>query len=425
MTFGQFILGHLGELVLLAVLIATSAFLSGSETALFSLSRSQLLRFREEGHPAGRAIARMMRDPRQLLMVVLLGGELANTAFYGVWTLLVLSLQAQMHLEFWASGLLLLLQLFMVLLVAEMLPKSLAVAVPVLVSRLVALPMAALTRVLGPLARVFTIAVTEPLTRLLLPLRKHSDLLTADELAALLEHSGRRGQITPNESAWLREIIELSRIKVAHIMVPRVDMVAYDIDEPASGLAALFRKTRLTKIPVYREDPDNTLGVIFAKELLLEPDRPLTELVRPVPFAPEMGTVDKLLLRFRQTAAETAIVVDEYGGTAGLVTLEDAVEEIVGDLMAPDEVPAEPVKQTGPGEYLISGGLSVNEWSDVFGVDLEAERISTLGGLVMSLLGRVPKVGDVVRTGNLEFTVEAVARHRIGLLRLRLLEEVG
>jgi CBS domain containing-hemolysin-like protein len=120
-----------------------------------------------------------------------------------------------------------------------------------------------------------------------------------------------------------------------------------------------------------------------------------------------------------------AIVVDEYGGTAGLVTLEDAVEEIVGELLAPDEAPPEPVKPIGPGEYLLSGDLSVNEWSDVFGVDLQAERISTIGGLAMSLLGRVPKVGDLVRTGNLEFTVESVARHRVQRLRVRLLEEVG
>jgi CBS domain containing-hemolysin-like protein len=411
--------------VLLVALIATSAFLSCSETALFSLSRAQLLRLREDGHAAGRAIAQMMRDPRQLLMVVLLGGELANTAFFGIWTLAVLSLRAQVNLGFWASAGLLVLQLFLVLLVGEVLPKSLAISVPMAVARLVALPLATLARVLGPLARVFTAVVIEPLTRLLLPPQKRSTLLTADELAALLEHSANRGQITPNESAWLREIIELSRVKVAHIMVPRVDMVAYDVDEPAAGLVELFRKTRRVKIPVYRGDLDNTLGVIHAKELLLEPETPLAELARPVPFAPEMGTVDKLLLSFRQNSAEMAIVVDEYGGTAGLVTLEDAVEEIVGELLAPDEAPPEPVKPIGPGEYLLSGDLSVNEWSDVFGVDLQAERISTIGGLAMSLLGRVPKVGDLVRTGNLEFTVESVARHRVQRLRVRLLEEVG
>lgn len=191
----------------------------------------------------------------------------------------------------------------------------------------------------------------------------------------------------------------------------------------ATGLIELFRRTQQVKIPIYRGDLDNTLGIIHAKELLLGATRPLAELVRPVPFVPEMGTVDKLLLRFHQTSTETAIVVDEYGGTAGLVMLEDALEEIVGDLMASPEEEAEPVQQIGPREYLLSGDLSIHEWSDVFGVDLEAERISTIGGLVLSLLGHVPKVGDAVKTGNLEFTVESVARHRIQMLRLRLVGE--
>jgi CBS domain containing-hemolysin-like protein len=207
-------------------------------------------------------------------------------------------------------------------------------------------------------------------------------------------------------------------------MVPRVDVVAYDVNDPPAGLLETFRRTRLRKIPVYDGTIDNVLGVVHAKRLLLNPDAPLRELVVDVPFVPEAANIERVLLQFRVTQTQMAVVVDEYGGTAGLVTLEDVLEEIVGDIPDPDEVDRGPaVQKLSDTEYLLDGDLAVHEWSDVFGTDLAERRLSTVGGFVTSLLGRVPRVDDTVTYSNLRFTVESVRRRRVGKLRLELLQE--
>jgi putative hemolysin len=422
MNLGEFLMIHGWRLAALVVLVACSAFFSASETALFSLSRADLVRFRQAGHPLGHVVAALMRDPRRLLMATLLGNQLVSVAFFSVAASLNLELAEESHAPGWVQVLLLLLPLAVLIMVGEVCPKSLAVSAPRTFARLSALPLSVLVRVLSPVQKGLDVVFITPMTRLLAPERTVAPDLTPDEMAGLLDLSGERGLISASESAWIQEVIGLSRLKVGDIMVPRVDMAAYDVDGPPAGLVELFRKTGRAKLPVYKGDLDDTPGVVHAKDLLLSPQTPLRRLIKPVPYVPETGTVDKLLQLFRHTRTQMAIVVDEYGGTAGLVSLVDAVEAIVGDISDPGEAAVDPVRQVGPGEYLVSGALPIHEWPDVFGVDLPVERVSTVGGLVMSLLDRLPKVGDVATYRGLQFTVESVSRRRIELVRLRLRE---
>ncbi|MFW6153922.1 MAG: hemolysin family protein [Planctomycetota bacterium] len=422
MTVGDYLLMNLPALAGLGVLLVGSGFFSGSETALFSLSRVQMLRFSESHHRGGHAVHWLLQRPHRLLMVILLGNQLVNVAFFAVATALIVNAQDVTALRPY-RGVLAAVPLVGVILLGEVAPKNLALSAPAAFSRTVALPLALLVRVLGPVTVAFGVWVIDPLTRLFTPSEAAPPALRPGELTELLEMSARRGGITPDESAWLQEVICLSRRRIRQIMTPRVDIVAYDVGQPASGLIELFRRTGLVKIPVYRGDLDHTLGLVYAKELLLSPSTPLADLARPVLYVPEAGTVDKLLVQFRHAGVQMAIVVDEYGGTAGLVTLEDALEEIVGDLADEGEQVAEPVRQVGPNDYLVRGDLAIHGWPNVFGVDLPAERISTIAGLVMSLLGRVPAVGDEVRTRNLHLTVEAMRGMRVRLVRLRIESE--
>ncbi len=423
MTVTEFLLAHLWQLIGLAGLVACSGFFSGAETALFSLSRAQLLRFDKGDRRVGHTIAALMRRPRRLLMVLLLGNQLVNVAFFAIAATLELAVAASFELAWWIEAALLASPLLGLILLGEVGPKSLAVASPVRFSKIIAVPLAALVRLLGPVQAGLSVWLIEPLTRLFSPSRPAPESLAPEELAALLEISSNRGLISSDQSTWLREVIELSRVRVSDIMVPRVDMVAHDIDNPPTKLAELFRTSGLVKIPVYRGDLDSTEGLIYAKDVLLKPEAKPESLLRPVHYVPEAGTVEKLLQQFRQTRTQIAIAVDEYGGTAGLVTLEDALEEIVGEIAGPDEDIPDPVQQIGEREYLIDGDLPVHEWPDQFGMALPAERISTIGGLVISLLGRVPSVGDEATYRNLAFTVETVRGRRIGQLRLRLREK--
>jgi CBS domain containing-hemolysin-like protein len=247
--------------------------------------------------------------------------------------------------------------------------------------------------------------------------------LSTDELRALLELSRRHGVINPTEDTFLRAAIALNSLRIRDVMVPRVELRAYDVNASPSGLRDLMRSTRLKRIPVYDGAIDNIVGLVYAKVLFLEPDKKLRDLLMPVRFVPEMISCEQLLEHFRKTRTQLAIVVDEYGGVAGLVTLEDVLEEIVGDIHDPEEKPGEPeILQLSPTEYEVSGMLGVRFWAETFGLPRLVDRVSTVGGLVAARLGRTARAGDAVRFGNLELRVAQVDRRRVKRVRLRLLQ---
>lgn len=226
------------------------------------------------------------------------------------------------------------------------------------------------------------------------------------------------------EDTFLRAVIDLGHTRVHDVMVPRVEVAAYDLRGGAEGLRELIRRTHHKKIPVYEGSLDRIVGVVYAKVLFLNPDKALSSLVQPVRFVPELITCEQLLVHFRQTRTQLAIVVDEYGGVAGLVTLEDVLEQIVGELHDPEDEPDEPdLLALAEGAYDISGQLSVQYWVEAFGLPPRVERVATVGGLVMAQLGRPARVGDVVRLGNVELCVTRVDRRRIQRLQLRLLNQ--
>ncbi|MBW8035272.1 MAG: CBS domain-containing protein [Planctomycetes bacterium] len=177
-------------------------------------------------------------------------------------------------------------------------------------------------------------------------------------------------------------------------------------------------ENQLTKIAVYRKDIDSIVGLVNLRDLLLAPQASLEKLVKPVEFVPEQKSVESLLEFFRESKTDTAIVVDEYGGISGQVSLEDIVEELIGPL---EETPhVEAVRQIGPMKYRLDGDLSIHDWGSIFGIDPAQSRLSTVGGLTTALLGKIPSPGDVATLKNLTFTVEKVRKRRIESLILSL-----
>jgi CBS domain containing-hemolysin-like protein len=417
-------LGILLNVALLPLLAVLSGWFSGSEAVLFSLTRTQLQHNAASSNPLRRLAAALMEQPKRTLTIILLGNSSANVLLFA--STYVLGHQLRPMLGGGAAILSAVVSVLLVCIVGEAIPKTLGVN---LADRLA--PYAApLVRffgyVLGPAGRVLNAVLVEPLSRLLLghtPVRgaEQHDLSTF-ELRTLLEMSRRRGVINPTEDAFLREVIDLGYLKVRDVMVPRVEVKAYDVNGPADGLRALMRATRRKKIPVFEGSVDNIVGLIYAKRLFLEPQLALRQLVMPVRFVPELINCEQLLHHFRQTRTQLAIVVDEYGGMAGLVTLEDVLEAIVGDLPSADEQPAEPeIAQLADNEFEVSGRLSVHYWSQLFGAPRLAEGVATIGGLVTARLGRPARVGDAVRLGNVELEALRVQRRRVDRVRVRLL----
>jgi len=410
---------------MLALLLA-SAFFSGAETALFNLSRDQLRRFRASGRPLHRATARLMEDPRRLLVTVLFGNMTVNTAFFVMGVALVheVGLRHPSEVAHWRFIIGIVVPV-LVIVFGEVTPKSIAATMPHRLAPLTGVPLLVLEYVVLPVRVLLGYTVVIPLMRLIMGGRRtERGFVTTDELQALVELSEKEGAVTPDESDMLVEVFALGERRIREAMTPRVEVAGCRLTTPMDQVLHLFRESRLTKILVYDGKMDNVVGVVYAKTAYLQPEGPLRQLVRPVYVVPEVKTVESLLKDFRSRRIQFAVVVDEYGGLAGVVTLEDCLELIVGEIADETDRPTDPsVQKLSESEYLLAGDLSVRSWEDLFGVDLPGGgvRYATVAGFVTSLIGRLPAGGESVRWRNLEFTIEDVRRRRIQRVRLRLL----
>jgi putative hemolysin len=406
-------IGHVAAMVFL---VAGSAFFSGSETAFFNLTRRQIKQINESKSRVHRLLSQLLKKPGPLLDCLLLGNMAVNVLFFTLASVLVLRAQTRWGVTA-ATGLALF-TFVAIVLAGDIFPKSLAYGNSWTVARLSALPAFLVVRVVGPAAFVARVLILEPFVRLVLGHHRHAKTVTMADLQSLLDLSRQRGLIGKDETRLFTEVVELGFLKVRHVMQPRVDIVACDLSEPPAAAVRIMQEHNFTKIPVYVKDIDRIVGLVRLRHILLRPGVPLDRLVQPVQFVPEQKTVESLLEFFRQSRTDLAAVVDEYGGIAGVVHLEDISEEIFGAPEAADGI--EPIQLMGPFQYRLSGGLAIHDWADVFGIDLTETRLATVGGLVTRLLGRVPRPGDVARLGNLQFTVETMRRHRIETVILTL-----
>ena len=400
--------------VLTVVLLGLSAVFSGSEAALFSLSRVQLERAAASANPARRRVARLLERPKDVLLTILISNTAVNIALFANTYVLFTDLAG--HLGAWIVPVAGAASVLVVVLIGEVLPKTAGVAMPDRLAPLCATIVGVVGVVAGPVGRLVDALLAEPFVRVVLgPERARAAAdLSADELKALLALSRQSGTLRPLEDMLLRPIVDLASTRVADVMVPRVAMRAYDGKGSADGLRQLMRETHHKKIPVYDGDLDNIIGLVYAKVLFFNPHKPLRELAVPVRFVPALASCEQLLQHFRSTKSQVAIAVDEFGGVAGLVTLEDVIEQIVGKLHDPEDQPTEPELQArDDGSYEISGQLNVRYWIEAFGLSERDERVATIGGLVMAQLGRPAVEGDVVRLGNVELRVTRVRARRI------------
>ncbi|HON90768.1 MAG TPA: hemolysin family protein [Sedimentisphaerales bacterium] len=400
---------NLGPVLVMLLLLCGSAFFSGAETALFNLTKRQIKQLGASSHRVQKLTAHLLQNPGHLLNCLLLGNITVNVLYYATSSVLVLQVG-----RIWgvgAAGGVAVASFAALVLFGEIVPKSITYADSRGLAIAVTVPVFLVTQVLGPVARVFRFILLEPIQRLLFGGTRVSDATTLAEFRSLVNLSRQRGLISANETKLIDEVVELGLLKVRHVMQPRVDMAVCDVVERPAVVRERMQKLRLTKMPVYVKNTDNIVGMIHLRQLLLRPDSSLDKLVQPIQFVPEQKTVESLLEFFRKSGTDMAVVVDEYGGIAGSVRLEDIAEELFGRMEQASG--AEPIKQLGPFQYRLAGDLAIHDWADVLGVDLEETRLSTIGGFVTTLLGKIPRKGDVAHMGNLKFTVDRVSRHRI------------
>lgn len=401
----------------LLLLLICSGTVSASETALFGLSRQALHEFHISKSPLLRRVYILMQQPRRVLLTVLITNTAVNVAIFAV-SFVALEHYGSTEPAIAAAGGVA--ALLAVIIFGEVVPKAVALSS----TRRFAPPAAALIAllqvVLAPVQWLLGNLLVNPTVRLLTPTRAKHGPVTTEELRLLVEHAAHEGVINSRENDMLQAVVALGEGSVREVMTPRVDVQSIRINDNRATIRQAVEASRRRRLPVRGRDLDDIKGVLAARDLYLNPDAPTKKLIRPVHFVPEQINLVQLIRCFHKEGTHIAVVVDEYGGTAGLVTMEDVVERIVGDL--PDENAARPAATTeriDEDTYRLPGDLSVRIWADRFAVGEIERHIDTVGGLILAKLGRLPHVGDSVRISNLTLTVEQMRKRRIEKVLLR------
>jgi CBS domain containing-hemolysin-like protein len=405
--------------LLLFILAIVAVYVGTIETAFSALMRLSLRLMAERGGRDDR-LGFYLEDPIRLF----LPARLLLGLIFSLATMFIAVLTGRLGLP--SIGMLLLFVAIFILVCEHVLPVFIVRRNPERMLEILLPPFDILARAVRPL--------TNSLTRLILePRREANGNGTAPETAigaaleAQTEGNGEQGLIEEEGRKLLQSIVDFGDTLVREVMTPRPDMVAISADATLADLRELFQEQEYSRIPVYGENLDNILGLVYVKDLIqlegatddlhLQPDLP--QLLRPATFVPETKRVADLLKEFQRKQTQIAIVVDEYGGTAGLATIEDLLEEIVGEIRDEYDVETEPVTEEPDGSFIFSGKVNFDEVCDRLDVAVEPEGFETVGGYVLTRVGRVPAVGETFELDGMQVEVLEAERRRIHRVRFR------
>ncbi|HSH39371.1 MAG TPA: hemolysin family protein [Chthoniobacterales bacterium] len=401
-----------GGLILLLVLggalIFCSALLSGLETALFALKAHQL-RSLEENHPSLKHFIQVFRDnPRRVLNVILLGDALVNVPLVVLSLFLLWETPLGTRVPLWAAATVI---FALLVLVCDLVPKVLAISAPYRLSTIGVFTLRVMMPLLDRVGRVLE-NTSEALVNRFTPKQLRVDPASGDELETLVEIGAEEGALAEAEGEMIQEIIKLGDKTAKDCMTPRVDTFALPDDLTNEEAIAQVKEKRHRRVPVYADTPDQVLGILDVKKFLLDPGEHYTENLVAPSFVPETMRALDLLRSFISHPQGLAVVVDEFGGTEGIITLADIVEEIMSDAapLGQADLYIEPLED---GRLLVSGNARLDDLTEHLGFELEAEGIDTIGGLVFNRLGYLPASGVQVEMPRLAITVRRTSRKRI------------
>lgn len=416
----EFIRANAYSLVAMAALLTLSASFSGAEAAIFSMRETDLHCIRRRGGLVSRAILALHRSLPQFLTTVLLANLVVNVLFFAMGTLLanrLAEMYGQTAALAWGVGLLMTILIF-----GEIMPKMVATAAKTGMARLVAVPlwgMYHLSRWIHP----YLDAVARVALRMA-NIKPPPPTVRAEEIKLLLQASSAEGTITAQERDFICQVIELPDIRMREIMVPRLDCVTVAFDADAKEALRLSRQCGHAKLPVRNPKTDDWLGWTDARELFVAGAAgPVALYLKRALAVSEFDRADQVLRLFQETEARLAIVFDERGSAAGIVTMSDLLAAIFGDFASPEDAAEPSVSEESPNSYLLSGDLTITEWRELFGVVRELPQVTTLGGLVIALLGRLPREGDRAQLGNITLEVVKMEHRRVKRVRLTLRDE--
>lgn len=393
----------------IVVLVTCSALFSGLETALFSLKGHQIQRLQDQHPSLGNFLATFRDNPRRVLNVLLLGDTVVNVPLVILCLVLIWEGPLVTHLPSWLAALAI---FALVVIVCDLIPKLLALSTAYRISALGVFTLKVMMPLLDRFGDLLENASTRVIDRLTPARLRVRPRISDEELETLVEMGEAEGTLHEAEGEMIQEIIKLGDKTAKDCMTPRVDTFTLPDDLPNEEAIRLLKERRHRRVPVYAETPDEIEGIIDVKQFLLDPSRHYTETLIPPSFVPETMSAIELLRRFLSHPQGLAIVVDEFGGTEGIITLGDIIEEILSDAapLGDADLYIEPLED---GRFLASGNARLDDLTEHVGFELVADGIDTIGGYIFNRLGYLPNVGARLEIPRLAITIRQVSRKRI------------
>ena len=411
----------LWKLVVLSLCLVLSAFFSSSETAFIALSRVRLMHLVNIGRPGAGRVSRLIERPEKLLATVLLSNNLVNTAAAALATAVAISLIDNDNLAILVAtiGITMLLLVF-----GETVPKTLAWSRAEAVAFTVSRPITVTGWVLSPATRV--LQGVSLLARRAFGITSARFQVTEDEIRTMISVGAQAGAVEATEAEMLEKVFHFGDRQVQEVMTPRTEIVWVEKDTTLGEFLSIYNQETHTRFPVYEEDMENVVGILSVKDMLqimarggIQPEGSVTGVLRPAHFVPETKLVGELFSELRQVGQQMAIVIDQFGGVAGLVTLKRLLEVIVGPVGEEGEPAREEFAAIGEDTYEVDAGMGIQEANDELGLDLPDGNYQTLAGFILDRLGYIPQEGQHLYYKNLHLEVTKMKRVKIERVQIR------
>ena len=405
------------QFILLAVLIGMSAFFSASETALMSLSKIRIRHLVDEKVKGAETVSKLVENPNKLLGSILVGNNIVNIGASALATALAIDILGNTGVAV-ATGIMTIL----VLIFGEITPKSLAAQHSEFISLKVAKPISLFIVIFNPLVSVF-LFVTNGIIKLLggKPGRTQP-FITEDELKTMVNVSHEEGVLEGEEKQMIYNVFEFGDTQVRDIMTPRTDMASIEVGSTYEKIIETFKTEQFSRLPIYQDTTDNIVGILYIKDLIFKASEntvfEIQDYIREPYFTFEYKKTTELFQELRAHRIPMAIVLDEYGGTAGIVTVEDLIEEIVGDIRDEYDDHEKDIEVIKEDEYIVEGSTRIDELNEMIGVNIESEDFDTIGGFIVGEFGYIPEVNETIEYDGIKFVIEEVDRNRIEKLRI-------
>ncbi|MBM7613509.1 HlyC/CorC family transporter [Alkaliphilus hydrothermalis] len=412
--------GFAGRVITLVVLLFASAYFSASETALMTLSKIRIRHMLDEDIPGARLISRITEKPGKMLSTILIANNAINIGASALATSLAIDIWGNSGVAI-ATGIMTLL----VLIFAEITPKSLAAKKAEQVSLKIIKPFSYVVNLLNPIVVIFTY-----LTNIILKIiGEESDgelpFITEDELKTIVTVSHEEGVLEVEEKQMIYNVFEFGDLHISDVMIQRTDIIAFDVNTSLMEILETLKEEQFSRYPVYEDSIDDIIGVLYVKDMLLgeniHQNFDIKRFMRKPFFTFEFKKISSLFKEMKKNRTHIAVVLDEYGGTAGIVTIEDLIEEIVGEIQDEyDEHEIEEIKVISDSEYLVEGSAKINLVNDLLNIKIESENFDSIGGFIIGELGRLPKEGEVITFNGAKFKVEIIDKNRVKSVRIKL-----